>query len=112
MRSTGDTLLLWAPRWLGVAVCLFLAAFALDAVGPREFLFHVAPMALLLGIVLVSWRHPWLGGAVFTALALVYAYSARHRLDWVLPVSGPLLAVGLLFLWSWSRQRRVTRAAA
>jgi hypothetical protein len=112
MRSTGDTLLLWAPRWLGVAVCLFLAAFALDAVGPREFLFHVAPMALLLGIVLVSWRHPWLGGAVFTALALVYAYSARHRLDWVFPVSGPLLAVGLLFLWSWSRQRRVTRAAA
>jgi hypothetical protein len=112
MRSTGDTLLLWAPRWLGIAVCLFLSLFALDAVGAREFLFHLGPMALLLAIVLVSFKRPWLGGAVFTVLALVYGYSARHRLDWVLTVSGPLLAVGVLFLWSWSRQRRVGQAAA
>jgi hypothetical protein len=112
MRSTGDRLLLWAPRWLGIGVCLFLSMFALDAVGAREFLFHLGPMALLLAVVLVSWKQPWLGGAVFTVLACVYAYTARHRLDWVLPVSGPLLLVGVLFLWSWSRQRRVGQAAA
>jgi hypothetical protein len=112
MRSAGDTLLLWAPRWLGIAVCLFLALFALDAVGAREFLFHLGPMLLLMAVVLASWKQPWLGGAVFTVLALVYAYSARHRPDWVLAVSGPLLVVGLLFLWSWSRQRRVGQAAA
>jgi hypothetical protein len=113
MRSMGDTLLLWAPRWLGIAVCFFLSLFALDAVGAHDFAFHLAPLALLLAIVLVSWRHPWLGGAVFTTLALVYAYSARHRPDWVLTVSGPLLVVGILFLWSWSRQRgKPARAAA
>ena len=112
MRSTGDTLLLWAPRWLGIAVCLFLALFALDAVGAHDFVFHIAPMVLLLAIVLVSWKEPWLGGAVFTVLALVYAYAARHRPDWVLTVSGPLLVVGILFLWSWSRLRRVGQAAA
>jgi hypothetical protein len=110
MRSTGDKLLLWAPRWLGILVCLFLSIFALDAVGAREFLFHLFPLALLLGIVLVSWREPWLGGAVFVALAVVYAYAARHRPDWVLCVSGPLLVVGILFLWSWTRQRRVAAA--
>ena len=112
MRSTGDTVLLWAPRWLGIAVCLFLSVFALDAVGAQEFLFHVGPMALLLAIVIFSWKRPWLGGAVFVALAAVYAYAARHRPDWVLCVSGPLLVVGLLFLWSWGRQRRVGQAAA
>ncbi|HET9298851.1 MAG TPA: hypothetical protein VFO11_02830 [Candidatus Polarisedimenticolaceae bacterium] len=112
MRSTGDKLVLWAPRWLGIAVCLFLALFALDAVGAHDFAFHIAPMALLLGIVLVSWKQPWLGGAVFTVLAFVYAYAARDRLDWVLCVSGPLLLVGVLFLWSWSRQRRIGQAAA
>jgi hypothetical protein len=62
-------------------------------------------MAALLGIVLLSWRWPWVGGAVFTGLALAYAYGARRHLGWIPIVSGPLLVVGILFLWSWAHGR-------
>jgi hypothetical protein len=81
MRS--DTLLIWTARVLGVLVCAFLSLFALDAFGGGKcllealpaFLIHVAPMALLLIVVVLSWRWEWVGGVVFTGLAFAYAYK-------------------------------------
>jgi hypothetical protein len=119
MTNRSDALLLWSPRVLGIVVCLFLSLFALDAFSggksvaqaAADFLVHVAPMLVLLGVVALSWRWEWIGGAVFTALALTYAYVARHHLSWIPVVSGPLLVVGILFLWSWSRHRRLHGAS-
>ena len=35
-------------------------------------------------------------------LAIVYALTmSKGHIDWMLAISGPLLAVGVLFLWSW-----------
>jgi hypothetical protein len=115
MTQRSDALLLWSPRVLGIAVCLFLSLFALDAwsggksvaQAAVDFLVHLAPMVALLGVVALSWRREWVGGTVFTALALAYAYVARHHLSWIPVVSGPLLVVGILFLWSWSQHRRL-----
>ena len=115
-RSAG--LLMWTPRVLGVLVCAFLSLFALDAFSAGksfgealpDFLVHVAPMALLLVVVGLSWRWEWVGGLVFTGLAIAYAYMARRHLSWIPTISGPLLIVGVLFLWSWVDRRR-TRAA-
>jgi hypothetical protein len=119
MAKRSDALLLWSPRVLGIGVCVFLSLFALDALGPGksvaqaaiDFLVHVAPMMVLLGVVALSWRWEWVGGCVFTVLALAYAYAARHHLYWIPVVSGPLLVVGILFLWSWSQHRRLHGAA-
>lgn len=110
-------LLVWAPRVLGVLVCLFLSLFALDAfekdMTVRQalpgFLVHLAPMGLLLAVVGLSWRWEWIGGLVFTGLAAVYAYLARDHASWIAAVSGPLLVVGVLFLWSWVQGRRRRR---
>ena len=107
-------LLLWSPRILGILVCLFLSLFSLDAFGGGktfmqalpDFALHVAPMLLLLLVVGVAWRWAWVGGLVFTGLAAAYAVFARHRIDWILPISGPLLLVGLLFTWSWLQHRK------
>jgi len=33
--------------------------------------------------------------------------TIRFRLDWMLAISGPLLAVGVLYLWSWRDRPRV-----
>jgi hypothetical protein len=109
MTTTNARLLLWAPRVLGVALCLFLGLFALDAFQAGEplwrnvagFLIHLIPSFLVLALTVVSWRREWIGGFAFLALAAVYAVMVRFRLDWVLVISGPLLIVGLLFLWSW-----------
>jgi hypothetical protein len=100
---------------LGIALCLFLSVFALDAFGggksvPQalaDFAIHVAPMILLLVIVALSWRWEWLGGVVFTTLALAYAVWARQHPQWIAAVGAPLLVVGILFLWSWSHHRRL-----
>ncbi len=108
-------LLLWSPRVLGILVCLFLGMFALDVFEEgRTFLealpafaIHVAPMVALLAVVGLSFRWEWIGGVVFTALAAFYAYLAREHWTWIPIVSGPLLLVGLLFLWSWRRHREL-----
>lgn len=100
---------------LGIAVSLFLALFALDAFTPGKppgraltnLTIHLVPAGTVLGIVALSWRRAWIGGAAFILLAGAYALTVRFRPDWVLAISGPLLMVGVLFLWSWrSDQRR------
>lgn len=108
-------MLLWAPRVLGALTCLFLGLFALDVFNEEKtfvealpaFVIHVAPAALLCGIVVASWTREWIGGTVFTVLGLAYIGLARGRLDWVLVISGPLLAVGALFLFSWRQHAQI-----
>ena len=95
----------WLPRILAILVCLVLGLFALDAAGLAEIAVHLAPVVVLLGIVAISWRWEWVGGLVFTALAVLYAYVARDHVSWVAVISGPLLIVGLSYLWSWRHHR-------
>jgi hypothetical protein len=109
MTTTSARLLLWSPRVLGILACVFISLFALDAFNGDQtllealpaFAIHVAPGVLLLAVVAASWRWEWLGGVVFIGLAVAYVTIARDRLDWILVISGPLLIVGTLFLWSW-----------
>ena len=106
--STTSGLLLWSPRVLGILVSLFLGLFALDSFSEGRpfveslgaFAIHVAPAVLLLAVVAISWRWPWVGAVTFIGLAAAYTTMVR-RLDWILLISGPLLVVGALFLWSW-----------
>ena len=103
---TRKSLLLWSARILGIGVSLFLGLFALDAFEPGKSLaravgdaaMHLLPAAVVLAIVVVSWRQPWIGGVAFILLAAAYAMTIRFRLDWMLAISGPLLAVGVLYL--------------
>ena len=104
-----QNLLLWSPRILGILVGFFLSLFAWDAFETgkplaralTDFAIHLAPAAVVLAIVALSWRRPWIGGVAFVLLAAVYALGVSFRLDWILAISGPLLTAGVLFLWSW-----------
>ena len=115
MASRWMLLVLWAPRLLGIAVCLFLGLFAMDAFSggkpiPEalgDFGVHVLPVLFLLVVLAFSWRWEWVGGLVFTGIAVAYAYLARDHATWIATISGPLLLVGLLFLLSWRRHRRL-----
>lgn len=109
MTKRSRKLLLWTPRIFGILVCLFLSLFALDAFGSGktfiqalpDFAIHVFPMLVLLAVVGVSWRWEWVGGLVFTGLAVAYVYFARNHVSWIPVIAGPLLIVGALFFWSW-----------
>ena len=116
MATTSDRLLLWTPRVLGILVSLFIGIFALDAfsegqpwrVALPDAIVHLIPAFVLLGIVVASFRRQWIGAVAFIGLAVAYAAAMPGtRIDWVLTISGPLLAVGLLFLWSWFHRGRV-----
>jgi hypothetical protein len=106
--TTKHILLQWSPRILGIAVALFLGLFALDAFQPgrplaralADFAMHLLPAAMVLAIVVLAWHRPWVGGVSFVLLAAAYALTARYRIEWIVAISGPLLIVGVLYLWS------------
>jgi CHASE2 domain-containing sensor protein len=110
-------LLLWSPRILGIAVSVFLSLFALDAFEPgkplapvlKDLAIHLVPAAVVLAIVALSWQRPGIGGVAFILLAAGYVPIVGFRLDWIVAISGPLLTVGLLFLWSWHDHRQPNR---
>jgi hypothetical protein len=116
MGTTSGRLLLWSPRILGILVSLFIGLFALDAFSQgrplfeaiSDFVIHLIPAFMLAVLVGASWRREWIGGLAFIGLAVLYATTmARGRLDWMLVISGPLMIVGVLFLWSWRHHSRV-----
>ena len=111
-----DLLLLWSPRILGIAVSLFLSLFALDAFERgkpvawvlTDFAIHLVPAAVVLAIVALSWRRPWIGGVAFVLLgAKRMGRPSGFASTGFLPISGPLLTAGALFLLSWRRHRQL-----
>lgn len=116
MPATSDRLLTWAPRVLGILVALFLGLFAFDAARGQnpvfdaafEFVAHAIPAAFVLALVAAAWHRRWIGAVGFTAAALASAVMmSRGRVDWIPVISGPLMIVGVLFLWSWIHGRGV-----
>lgn len=107
MSGQTERLIVWIPRVIGTLVALFIGIFAFDAIqeGLLAFLLHLTPMFVLLAVVALSWRWPWVGAGVFTGLAILYAMTSP-RLDWILSISGPLVVVGLLFFVSWRFRAR------
>jgi hypothetical protein len=109
MTQQSGKLILWSPRVLGILVCLFLSLFSLDAFGNGktgvqalpDFAIHILPVLILFAVVGIAWRWEWVGGLVFTGLAVGYAYVARTHLSWIVIIAGPLFIVGILFFWSW-----------
>jgi hypothetical protein len=117
MTRISGTMVLWSPRILGALVSVFLGAFALDAFSAgksfadalADFVIHLIPSVVLLGVVLASWHRPLIGGLTFIALAIVYVGIARNHVEWTVVISGPLLVVGVLYLASWYGQRQALR---
>ena len=118
MTRTSALWLLWVPRVLGLAVCLFIGMFALDAFSEgkplgqalADFAMHLIPSTVLLLVVLAAWRWEWVGAVLFIGAGVLYMLSVR-RLDWIAVISGPLVAVGLLYLWAWWNHDALRRAA-
>ena len=105
--TTASRLLVWLPRILGILVAVLAGMFALDALdeGAASLAIHALPALLVLAVVAIGWRHPWVAASAFIGLAVYYAASVR-RMDWILAVAAPLLIVGLLFLVSGTRELR------
>jgi hypothetical protein len=110
-RSTVKRVLFWTPRILCILFAGFLSLFALDVFGEGlgfweailALLIHLVPVYIVVIVLVVAWRWEWVGAVLFTALAVCYAVSAWGRFHWsaYVAISGPLVLLGLLFLFNW-----------
>lgn len=101
------TTFIWIPRALAILFILFISLFALDAfeeglsLGEQllGFVIHLLPSFILLGLLLVAWRFPLVGGLLFAGAGASYFFWARG-MDWTtyLLVAGPPLLIGAFFI--------------
>jgi hypothetical protein len=109
MPLTRTQYLIWTPRVLSILLICFISMFALDVFAEGRpwtailaaLLVHLIPAYVLILILILAWRRPWIGAAGYTVLAIAYAVWAHQHADWVLIIAGPLLAVAILFWLSW-----------
>ncbi len=116
----------WAPRILSILFVLFLGLFSLDVIEPGRsvgeivvgLLIHNVPVFILIGFLIIAWKHELVGAITFITAGLLYmmltmSEAIRSEVPWYLGVSwgltlgGPALLVGILFLvnLSWKRKR-------
>jgi hypothetical protein len=100
--------LFWLPRVLAITFAAFISLFALDTfdtcagVGQcaLALAIHLIPTLVILVALAVSWRRNWLGAIVFCFLGVLWLAYTRGELPLgaYLPIAGPPLLIGLLFL--------------
>jgi len=95
----------WCARLASFAVVIFLGLFAVESQDGNEDLLgrfmHLVPALIVVALLVLAWKRPWIGALGFAVLALLYAWMAHDRWDWVLLISGPLLLVAGVHVWAW-----------
>ena len=114
MKTPLKQLVYWSPRILGLLFAAFISLFALDVFDGQHGFWdtaialgmHLIPTAILLVLLVLSWRWEWIGGVAFPALGLLYLIGFWGRFHWSVYaiIAGPLFLVGILFLVNWSRR--------
>lgn len=100
----------WTPRILSICSVIFLSLFSLDAFSGDSpvwekllgLLIHLVPVFILIGVVILAWKHELVGGILYIGLGILYIILVGlHRpLSWYLGITGPLVVIGILFLLS------------
>ena len=111
MNTSTKRVLFWIPRVLGILFAMFLSLFSFDVFDEGyslwetilALLIHLVPVYIVVIVLIIAWRWEWVGAVLFNALAVFYVVSAWGRFDWsaYLLISGPLIVVGVLFLFNW-----------
>lgn len=105
MSSQRNSWIMWIARTMSILLVCFVSVFALDVFsGGRPVLqtllalaIHLVPAYILLAILILAWRRPWIGAVAYAILAAVYAGWARKHPLWVTTISGALLLTAFLF---------------
>ena len=111
MNTSIKRVLFWTPRILCILFAMFLSLFAFDVFGEGHgfwetilaLLIHLVPVYIVVIVLVIAWRWEWVGAILFTALAVFYVVWAWGRFHWsaYLGISGPLVLLGVLFLFNW-----------
>lgn len=100
----------WCARLASFAMVIFFGLFAAGREEGNEDLIgrfmHLLPALIAVALLVLAWKRPWIGVLGFACLALLYAWMAHDRWDWVLVISGPLLLVAGFNAWAWIAGRK------
>jgi len=101
-------MLIVPPRILAILYIAFISLFALDVFESGygwlrtmvALFMHLIPSFILIASLVLAWKKPKIGGAIFVALGIVFTFFFRtyRELGVFLMISFPLLVVGGLFI--------------
>jgi len=122
--TTKEKIIRWLPRLLCIGAILFISMFALDAFEPGkpfgqqllDFMMHLIPTYILLLLLWVAWKKPFIGGILFAIIGIVTSpfvynlnYNRTHSvmtsLSIILMITVPFIVVGVLFLVSHMQEK-------
>jgi predicted neutral ceramidase superfamily lipid hydrolase len=123
--ETKEMIIHWTPRILGIVAILFVSMFSLDAFEHGlplsrqllNFTIHLIPSYVLLALLVVGWKKPYLGGILFAMAGVVLSpfvymvnYNRTHSvwisLTIILIITVPFIVVGILFMISHFQNNR------
>jgi len=116
----------WLPRILCMLAIAFVSLFALDAFSSElsfwqqmgAFLMHLIPSFILLALLILAWKKELIGGIIFMLIGLglspmVFSHNYRMNhsifmsLGIILTITIPFAIVGLLFLISYFKRKKL-----
>jgi hypothetical protein len=115
--TTMNKILFWIPRLLTIIFILFLGMLALDVFDGNEslikkmggFLIHLIPNLMLILILIVAWKHEWVGTIAFSLAGIAYIvmFWGRFPVVTYLTISGPLFLIAVLFWLNWNNRKKL-----
>jgi hypothetical protein len=122
MQPSTKRLLYWTPRVLTILFAIFISLFALDVFSEGKgfweitlaLLMHLIPTAIIIGVLVLSWRREWIGAILYVAMAILYIVWAwgRFPLSTYLIIAGPLVLTGALFMVNWLLRAQIRSDSA
>lgn len=110
-------LIYWTPRFLAIIITAFFAIFIVEGFAPpfswQDSLAHGVLAILVLGVTILAWKKPLVGGMVFmlfglTRLPMFFQPAPLKLLLAALPIFlVPVITGGLFIREGWSESIKV-----
>jgi hypothetical protein len=108
----------WIPRILSILFAAFIGLFAMDVFGQGSGIWktivalflHLIPTFLIIIILILSWKRPWIGGISYIALGIVYIVWSSHSGRGSHIIDFSLFLMGILFLLDWFLRKNIKTA--
>jgi hypothetical protein len=120
-----NRLIFWLPRLICMAAIIFMSLFALDAFQPGktiwqqifDFLKHMIPSFILLGLLVLAWKRELIGGILFIIAGIYQGawiinfhlgmeFSRSTTVATVLSMALPFIIAGALFIIGARRRKK------